>query len=182
MSDFDEISPLPQWYIVHTFAGYENKVKSNLEKIIDNRKLQDVIMEIFIPVDVVVVPGKNGEEDKIVENKKFPGYIFVRMLMSDETWHIVRNITGVTGFVGPGSRPEPISEEEVKRLGIVVSKKELGYSVGDTVSIIKGTLAGNTGIVDEISEDEKKIKVRISMFGREIPMELDADSAELAGA
>ena len=97
MSDFDEISPLPQWYIVHTFAGYENKVKSNLEKIIDNRKLQDVIMEVFIPVDTTVIPGKNGEEDKIVENKVFPGYIFVRMLMSDETWHIVRNITGVTG-------------------------------------------------------------------------------------
>ncbi|MBP5256429.1 MAG: transcription termination/antitermination factor NusG [Clostridia bacterium] len=182
MSDFDEISPLPQWYIVHTFAGYENKVKSNLEKIIDNRKLQDVIMEVFIPVDTTVIPGKNGEEDKIVENKVFPGYIFVRMLMSDETWHIVRNITGVTGFVGPGSRPEPISEQEVINLGISVGKKGLGYKIGDTVSIVKGPLSGNTAIVDGISEDEKRIKVRISMFGRETPMELDSDMAEIAGA
>ena len=182
MSDFDEISPLPQWYIVHTFAGYENKVKSNLEKIIDNRKLQDVIMEVFIPVDTTVIPGKNGEEDKIVENKVFPGYIFVRMLMSDATWHIVRNITGVTGFVGPGSRPEPISEQEVINLGIKVNKKGLGYKVGDTVRITGGPFANNTAIVDEISEDEKKIKVRISFFGREVPMELDSADAELAGA
>ena len=167
----------PRWYVAHTYTGYENKVMANLEKIIENRSLQHLIFDIKVPVETVV-EIVNGQE-KQVENKIFPGYVFVKMVMTDESWHVVRNISGVTGFVGPGSKPVPLSDEEVVTMGVESRVYELKYSVGDTVRIVNGTLTGFVGVVKEISQDKKKIKVLASMFGRETPVELDSDSVEL---
>ena len=182
MSDFDEISSEPRWYVAHTYSGYENKVKANLEKIIENRGLQDVIMDIRIPVETVREENGTDEEGnavvKEVENKIFPGYVLVKMKMSDATWHVVRNIRGVTGFVGPGSKPVPLTDEEVAAIGVEVRQIRLDYEVGDSVTVKSGPLKGYIGTVEEISEDLKKIKVLVSMFGRETPLELDSDSAE----
>ena len=182
MSDFDEISSEPRWYVAHTYSGYENKVKANLEKIIENRGLQDVIMDIRIPVETVQEENGTDEEGnavvKEVENKIFPGYVLVKMKMSDATWHVVRNIRGVTGFVGPGSKPVPLTDEEVAAIGVEVRQVRLDYEVGDSVTVKSGPLKGYVGTVEEISEDMKKIKVLVSMFGRETPLELDSDSAE----
>lgn len=182
MSDFDEISSEPRWYVAHTYSGYENKVKANLEKIIENRGLQDVIMDIRIPVETVREENGTDEEGnavvKEVENKIFPGYVLVKMKMSDATWHVVRNIRGVTGFVGPGSKPVPLTDEEVAAIGVEVRQIRLDYEVGDSVTVKSGPLKGYIGTVEEISDDLKKIKVLVSMFGRETPLELDSDSAE----
>lgn len=182
MSDFDEISQEARWYVAHTYSGYENKVKANLEKIIENRRLQDVIMDIRIPVETVKEENGTDEEGnpivKEIENKIFPSYVLVKMKMSDATWHVVRNIRGVTGFVGPGSRPVPLTDEEVAAIGVEVRQVRLDYEVGDSVTVTSGPLKGYVGTVEEISEDKKKIKVLVSMFGRETPLELDADSAE----
>lgn len=182
MSDFDEISSEPRWYVAHTYSGYENKVKANLEKIIENRGLQDVIMDIRIPVEVTKeedgVDADGNPTVKEVETKIFPSYVLVKMKMSDATWHVVRNIRGVTGFVGPGSKPVPLTDEEVAAIGVEIREARLDYEVGDTVSVKSGPLKGYVGTVEEISEDKKKIKVLVSMFGRETPLELDSDSAE----
>ena len=167
----------PRWYVAHTYTGYENKVMANLEKIIENRSLQHLIFDIKVPVETGV-EIVNGQE-KQVENKIFPGYVFVKMVMTDESWHVVRHISGVTGFVGPGSKPVPLSDEEVVTMGVESRVYELKYSVGDTVRIVNGTLTGFVGVVKEISQDKKKIKVLASMFGRETPVELDSDSVEL---
>lgn len=179
MSDINEISSEPNWYVAHTYSGYENKVKANLEKIIENRGLQDMIMDIRIPVEIVT--EKSGDEsipDKEVENKIFPSYVLIKMIMTDETWHVVRNIRGVTGFVGPGSKPVPLSEAEVASIGIETRVITLDYEVGDSVKIKTDPLKGYIGSVQEISEDKKKIMVLVSMFGRETPVELDSDSVE----
>ena len=180
MSDFDEISSEPRWYVAHTYSGYENKVKANLEKIIENRGLQDVIMDIRIPVEVIKEDAgvdENGNPvEKEIENKIFPSYVLVKMKMSDATWHVVRNIRGVTGFVGPGSKPVPLSDEEVAAIGVDTGEIKLDYEVGDSVTVKSGPLKGYIGTVEEISEDRKKIKVLLSMFGRETPLELDSDS------
>lgn len=182
MSDFDEISSEPRWYVAHTYSGYENKVKANLEKIIENRGLQDVIMDIRILVEVIKEDAgvdENGNPvEKEIENKIFPSYVLVKMKMSDATWHVVRNIRGVTGFVGPGSKPVPLSNEEVAAIGVDTGEIKLDYEVGDSVTVKSGPLKGYIGTVEEISEDRKKIKVLLSMFGRETPLELDSDSAE----
>ena len=166
----------PRWYIVHTYTGYENKVKANLEKIVENRNMGHMIFDWKIPVEITV-ETVNGKE-KEIETKLFPSYVFVKMCMTDETWHIVRNISGVTGFVGPGSKPVPLSDEEVENMGIEHRVIELSYAVGDSVRIISGALAGFVGVVKKISDDKKKIMVLASMFGRETPVELDADSVE----
>ena len=174
-SSFENLGP--RWYVAHTYAGYENKVKTNLEKIIENRQLQDMIFDIRIPTETVV-EMVDGEE-KETESKLFPCYVLVKMVMTDLTWHIVRNTSGVTGFVGPGSRPVPLTDEEVEKLGVETRKVSLKYQVGDTVKIVSGTLVGFVGVVKEISEDKKKIKILATMFGRETALELDADSVEL---
>lgn len=177
MSDLNDISTEPCWYVVHTYSGYENKVKANLEKIIENRGLQHLIFDSIIPVEIV----KEGtdEEGKEVETKIFPSYVLIKMIMSDESWHVVRNIRGVTGFVGPGSKPVPLTDEEVAAIGIETTVKALNYNVGDSVKIISGTLNGFIGRVEEISEDKKKIKVMAIIFGRETAVELDSDSVEV---
>lgn len=182
MSDINEISSEMNWYVAHTYSGYENKVKANLEKIVENRGLGHMICDIRVPVETTVEETGTSESGKPikkeVENKIFPSYVLVKMIMTDETWHIVRNIRGVTGFVGPGSKPVPLTEEEVASIGVEVRVISLDYGVGDSITVKTGPLKGYIGTVQEISEDKKKIKVLISMFGRETPVELDSDIAE----
>lgn len=172
MSDFNDAIPEIRWYVVHTFTGYENKVKANLEKIIENRELQDEIVDIVIPVEIRM----DGEKE--YEAKLMPSYVLVKMLMNDANWHVVRNITGVTGFVGPGSKPVPLTDEEVSRMGIEVSVVTLDYEVGDTVKITDGPLANYTGVVQSISDDKKTVTVLASMFGRNTPVDLKSNQIE----
>lgn len=174
MSDFSDATPGIHWYVVHTYTGYENKVKANLEKLVENRNLSDVIVDIRIPVERI----KDG--DKEVESKVFPSYVFVKMHMDDANWHVVRNISGVTGFVGPGSKPVPLTDDEVAQMGVEVRVINLSYVVGDNVKITTGPLSGFTGVVQAISDDKKKVTVLASMFGRETTVELDSEQVELA--
>lgn len=169
-----------RWYVVHTYSGYENKVKTNLEKIVENRGLSDVIIEARVPTETVI--DASGSEQKEVENKIFPSYVLIKMVMSDETWHVVRNIRGVTGFVGPGSKPTPLSDAEVEALGVETVVMSLSFEVGNTIKIKEGPLAGFTGKVEEISPDKKKVTVLVSMFGRDTSVELDPKSVEKAEA
>lgn len=182
MSDINEISSEMNWYVAHTYSGYENKVKTNLEKIVENRGLHHLISDIRIPVEKAVEEvgtDVNGNPvTKEIENKVFPSYVLIKMIMTDETWHIVRNIRGVTGFVGPGSKPVPLSDEEVAAIGVETRVISLDYGVGDSVTVKSGPLKGYIGTVQEISEDKRKIKVLVSMFGRETPVELDSDIVE----
>lgn len=166
----------PLWYVVHTYTGYENKVATNLEKIIENRGLQDLILEVCVPTEKVVETSDKGEKE--VERKLFPSYVLVKMVMNDETWHIVRNSTGVTGFVGPGSRPVPLSEEEVERIGVEVKTIEIKFAVGDTVLITDGPFSGMAGVVESISPDMKKVEVIASFFGRETKVELSSSQVK----
>jgi len=167
-----------RWYVVHTYSGYENKVKTNLEKIIENRGISDLISDVRVPIEVAEETTASGET-KTSEHKLFPSYVLVKMIMTDATWHVVRNITGVTGFVGPGSRPVPLTDEEVEALGVEAGKAtELAFSVGDSVKIIGGPMAGFSGTVQEISSDMKKVTVNASVFGRITPVELDASNIE----
>ena len=160
----------PLWYVVHTYSGYENKVATNIEKIVENRGLEDLILAVNVPVEKVIETTDKGEKE--IERKLFPSYVMVKMVMNDETWHIIRNTTGVTGFVGPGSRPVPLSDEEVERMGVEVRTIEIKFAVGDSVRITDGPLAGFIGLVEEISEDLKTVKVSASLFGRETKVEL----------
>ncbi len=183
MSDFSDANTESRWYVAHTYSGYENKVKANIEKIVENRSLQHLINDVRIPVEIIV--EKDGTDDegnakeKEIENKIFPSYVLIKMVMTDESWHVIRNIRGVTGFVGPGSKPVPLSDEEVAQIGIEIRVISLNYAVGDSVTISSGPLKGYIGIVQEISEDKKKIKVLVSMFGRDTPVELDSDAVKL---
>lgn len=172
MSDFDEMNLGPRWYVAHTYAGYENKVKSSLERIVENRGLGHLIYDIRIPVETVR-EVKEGVE-KEVELKVFPSYVLIKMTMNDESWHAVRNITGVTGFVGPGSRPTPLSDEEVEALNIDQKRVELSYKEGDTVEVISGLFEGFSGVVQSISEDFKTVTVLVKKGRRDMPVELDA--------
>ena len=163
----------PMWYIVHSYTGYENKVAANLEKIVENRGLEKLILEVSVPVEKVTETTEKGEKE--IERKLFPSYVLVKMVMNDETWHIVRNTTGVTGFVGPGSRPVALTPDEVERIGVEVRTIEIKFAVGDSVRITDGPLAGFVAIVDEISPDKKKVSVTASLFGRETKVELNSN-------
>ena len=178
MSDINEMNVGPRWYVAHTYSGYENKVKANLEKIIENRDLSHLIFDIRIPVETVV--EKNGDEEKEIELKVFPCYVLIKMVMNDETWHAVRNITGVTGFVGPGSRPTPLTDAEVEHLNIESSRVELAVKVGDTVTVTDGLFEGYKGVIQVISDDLKKVTVLVKRGSRDMPVELDATSVKLA--
>lgn len=178
MSDINEMNVGPRWYVAHTYSGYENKVKTSLEKIVENRGLEHLIFDIRIPVETVV--EKNGDEEIVKENKIFPSYVLVKMVMTDESWHAVRNITGVTGFVGPGSRPTPLSEAEVEALNIEEVKVKLSFNVGDTVDIVSGLFEGYSGTVQSISEDEKNVTVLVKRGRRDMPVELDIGVLKLA--
>lgn len=165
------------WYVVHTYSGYENKVKSNLEKIVENRQLQDLIQEIKVPTETVIEIGSDDKR-KEVERKIFPGYVIVKMVMTDESWYAVRNVRGCTGFVGPSSKPIPLSNEEVERLGIEKREIQVSYSVGDSVNIVDGPLEGFIGVVEEMDVEKNRIRVVVSMFGRDTPVDLELDQAE----
>ena len=181
MSDINEMNVGPRWYVAHTYSGYENKVKANLEKIIENRGLGHLIFDIRIPVEIVI--EKNGDTEKEVENKIFPCYVYIKMIMNEESWHAVRNITGVTGFVGPGSRPTPLSEEEVAALSIEQEQQiKLSFNVGDTVEVVGGLFEGYSGVVQAISEDLKNVTVLVKRGNRDMPVELEANDVKLVAA
>lgn len=165
-----------RWYVVHTYSGYENKVANDLMTTVENRQLQDMIMEVKIPTEIVT--EKDGDKVKEVEHKIFPSYVFVKMICTDETWYIVRNIRGCTGFVGPSSKPVPLTDAEVYRLGVETRVVEVNYSVGDSVRIIDGPLEDFVGVVEELDADKNYVRVVVSMFGRETPVELELGQAE----
>lgn len=166
-----------KWYVIHTYSGYENKVKTNLEKTVENRELKDKILEIRLPEEEVV-EVKDGAK-KAVKRKLFPGYLFVKMIMDNETWYIIRNTRGVTSFVGPGSKPVPLSDEEIANLSLEEQTFEIDFAVGDSVRITDGPLTDFIGEVQTIDEENHKFVVLVSMFGRETPVELDYGQAEV---
>ena len=168
------------WYVVHTYSGYENTVKATIEKYVENRNMHDLIHEISIPLETVTEITDNGPKD--VERKVFPGYVLVKMVMNDETWHVVRNIRGVTGFLGEGNKAIPLSEADVAALGVEKREVVVSYRLGDTVRITDGALESFLGTVDEIDLDSGKVRVVVSMFGRETPVELELDQVEPANS
>ena len=178
MSDINEMNVGPRWYVAHTYSGYENKVKASLEKIVENRGLEHLIYDIRIPVETII--EKNGDVEKEIESKIFPCYVLIKMTMTEESWHAVRNITGVTGFVGPGSRPTPLSDAEVDALNIEAKRVELKIKVGDNVVISEGLFEGYNGTVQAVSEDLKVVTVLIKKGRRDMPVELDASVVKLA--
>ena len=164
------------WYVVHTYSGYENTVKATIEKYVENRHLQDVIHEISIPLETVTEITDNGPKE--VERKVFPGYVLVKMVMTDETWHLVRNIRGVTGFVGSANKAIPLTDDEIAALGVEKREVVVSYDVGDNVKITDGALESFIGTVEELDLDRGKVRVVVSMFGRETPVELELDQVE----
>ena len=169
-----------RWYVVHTYSGYENTVKATIEKYVENRNMHELIHEISIPLETVTEITDNGPKD--VERKVFPGYVLVKMVMNDETWHVVRNIRGVTGFLGEGNKAIPLSEADVAALGVEKREVVVSYRLGDTVRITDGALESFLGTVDEIDLDSGKVRVVVSMFGRETPVELELDQVEPANS
>ena len=165
-----------RWYVVHTYSGYENKVASNLETTVENRNLGHLIQEIRVPTEKVTEIKDNKSRE--VERKVFPGYVIVKMIMNDDSWYIVRNIRGCTGFVGPSSKPVPLTDEEVERLGVEIKNVEVDYNVGDSVRIIDGPFDDSVGIVDELNKEKNGVRVIIHMFGRETPVELELHQVE----
>ena len=168
------------WYVVHTYSGYENTVKATIEKYVENRNMHELIHEISIPLETVTEITDNGPKE--VERKVFPGYVLVKMVMNDETWHVVRNIRGVTGFLGEGNKSIPLSEADVAALGVEKREVVVSYELGDTVRITDGALESFLGTVDEIDLDSGKVRVVVSMFGRETPVELELDQVEPANS
>ena len=166
----DERDEQPRWYVVHTYSGYENKVSQNLATIVENRRLQDLIFEVKVPTEMV--PDIKDGKEREVERKLFPGYVLVKMFLTDDTWYIVRNTRGVTGFVGSTTKPIPLTDEEVENLGVDKHEITLDFAVGENIQITDGPLEGFIGIVEEIDRNAKKVKVKVSMFGRETPAEL----------
>ena len=175
-----------RWYVVHTYSGYENKVATNIEKMAENRKMQDQILEVKIPVEIVT----DAEKKKEVERKLFPGYVLVKVAvwpdkdnrpaMSDEAWLLIRNTRGVTGFVGPENKAIPLTDEEVIRLGVEKKTVEVSYKVGDSVNIIDELFDGFAGIVEELDVDNNMVKVSVALFGKDTTVELELDQVELA--
>ncbi|WP_054740331.1 transcription termination/antitermination protein NusG [Lacrimispora sp. BS-2] len=159
------------WYVVHTYSGYENKVKVDIEKTIENRNLQDQILEVSVPLESVI-ELKNGVEKK-ADKKMFPGYVLIHMVMNDDTWYVVRNTRGVTGFVGPGSKPVPLTEEEMEKLGFKNEEVIIGFEEGDTVVVTSGAWKDTVGAIKSINESKKTITMSVEMFGRETPVELN---------
>lgn len=180
MSDINEMNVGLRWYVAHTYSGYENKVKTSLEKIIENRGLGHLIYDIKVPVETII--EKDGEKEKVEEVKIFPSYVFIKMIMTDESWHAVRNITGVTGFVGPGSRPTPLTEQEVQDMNIEEVKVQLSFKIGDEVDVISGLFEGYSGVVTSISDDLKIVTVLVKRGRRDMPVELDSTMLKLHAA
>ena len=179
MSNINEKNLGPRWYVAHTFTGYENKVKISIEKIVENRGLGHLIYDVQVPVETVIVTNDKGEE-KEVENKILPGYVLIKMTMTDESWHVVRNITGVTGFVGPGSEPTPLSDAEIEQFNVEKTVEEVKFKLGDKVEVFNGPFQGYSGILQEISEDKKQLVVLVSTGRRDIPMMIEAKDVRIA--
>lgn len=165
-----------KWYVAHTYSGYENTVKATIEKAVENRNMGELIHMVNIPMETVTEITDTGT--KTVERKVFPGYVLVKMVLTDETWHLVRNVRGVTGFVGSGNKPIPLTEAEIAGLGVEKREVLVGYQVGDSVKITVGALESFLGTVEEIDLERSKVRVTVSMFGRETPVELDLDQIE----
>jgi len=164
------ISDEPKWYVAHTYSGYENKVKANLEKTIENRHLENQIFEVRVPLQDVV-EQRNGV-NKTVQKKMFPGYVLVHMLMNDETWYVVRNTRGVTGFVGPGSKPVPLSDEEMTPFGQTINTVKADFNVGDEVAVVAGVWKDTIGVVSKIDASKQIATINIALFDRETPVEI----------
>lgn len=160
-----------RWYVVHTYSGYENKVADSIVNAVENRQLHHLIREVNVPTETVIEVKDNQKKE--VERKLFPSYVLVKMIMTDDSWYVVRNIRGVTGFVGPGSKPIPLTDAEVARFGVESREIEVNYSVGDSVTVDAGYLEGFVGTVDDIDMDKQVVKVTVSMMGKEVPVELD---------
>ncbi len=158
-----------RWYVAHTYSGYENKVKADIENTIVNRNLQDQILEVYVPMQEVEREGK--DKKKLVQQKMFPAYVLIKMFMNDDTWYVVRNTRGVTGFVGPGSKPVPLTDEEVASMGLMSSVAEAPFSIGDSVIVTSGVWEDTVGIVRQIDLKNKTVTINIDMFGRETPTE-----------
>lgn len=167
-----------QWYVVHTYSGYENAVKASIEKFVNGRHLEDMILRMEVPLEKVTEVTENGAT-KEVERKVFPGYVLIKMVMTDDTWHLVRNIRGVTGFVGSGNKPIPLTEEEAMAMGMEKHEITVRYHVGDTVRIMDGPFQSFTGQVEEIEPDKNRVSVIVSMFGRETSVDLELDEVEV---
>ena len=159
-----------KWYVVHTYSGYENKVKVDIEKTIENRNLQDQILEVMVPMQTVV-EERNGEK-KQVQKKMFPAYVLLNMVMNDETWYVVRNTRGVTGFVGPGSKPVPLTDMEMKPLGIKTENVEVDFAEGDTVTVIGGVWKDTVGVIQSMNHSKQIVTINVELFGRETPVEI----------
>ena len=166
----------PKWYVVHTYSGYENKVKTDLEKTVKNRELEDYIFDIVVPMEeqIEIKDGKRKTNLK----KVFPGYVLVKMIVTEESWYIVRNTRGVTGFVGSGTDPIPLTEEEIRKMGFELTEVNVDYDINDSVKILNGPLENFVGVVQEINKEKHKVKVLVSMFGRETPVELEFSQVE----
>ena len=171
--DYDMV---PRWYVVHTYSGYENKVKTDLEKTIKNRELEDYFFDIVVPMEeqIEIKDGKRKANLK----KVFPGYVLVKMIVTEESWYIVRNTRGVTGFVGSGTDPIPLTNEEIRNMGFETTIINVDYEVNDSVKVVNGPLSGFIGTVQEINKEKNKVKVMVSMFGRETPVELEFSQVE----
>ena len=165
-----------KWYVAHTYSGYENTVAVSIEQAVENRNMHDLIAEVTIPMETVTEITENGP--KTVERKVFPGYVLVKMVMTDETWHLVRDIRGVTGFVGAANKAIPLTEEEILALGVEKREVKVSYAVGDSVKITDGALESFIGTVEELDIERGKVRVVVSMFGRETPVELELDQVE----
>ncbi len=191
------MSEISKWYVVHTYSGYENKVATNIEKVVENRKMHDLILEVKVPTEIVVESKESEDKEtgeriivkKEVERKIFPGYVMVKVAvfedeetgdleMTDDTWYVIRNTRGVTGFVGPESKPVPLTEAEVYAMGVEKKVIKIDYEVGDMVSIIDGAFEGIIGTVRELDVDNNTVCVVISMLGRETPVDLELDQVE----
>ncbi|MFG6332942.1 MAG: transcription termination/antitermination protein NusG [Lachnospiraceae bacterium] len=158
------------WYVVHTYSGYENKVKANIEKTIENRHLEEQILEVRVPMQDVV-EMKDGQSRQ-VQKKMFPGYVLINMIMNDDTWYVVRNTRGVTGFVGPGSKPVPLTDEEMRPLGIHADAVQMDYAEGDSIVVIGGVWKDTAGIIQAINENKQSVTINVDLFGRETPVEI----------
>ena len=178
MSNINEKNQGPRWYVAHTYTGYENKVKDSIEKMVENRGLGHLIYDVKVPIETSVEKNDKGEE-KIVETKLFPSYVFVKMTMNDESWHVVRNITGVTGFVGPGSEPTPLTDAEIEMFNVEVSE-QLKFKVGDRVKVVSGIFEGYSGTLQEISDDKKSLTILAVTERRDIPIMVETKDVALA--
>lgn len=165
-----------KWYVAHTYSGYENKVMDDILKTVENRGMEDVIQEVRVPMEEVIEIKDNKK--KVSERKVFPSYVMIKMIMNDDSWYVVRNCRGVTGFVGPGSKPVALNQEEVENMGLEHTVIKFDYNVGDNIRVKYGALEGFLGVITEINLDKKKVKATVSMFGRDTDVELEFNQIE----